>query len=1003
MIKKLLATVGLRDLSGFLFILFAFSILPGCGGDNGKILSFDPDSLKTSKQNYYFHLDYLGKDTFVTQAIYAKDRNHLYRIKARFLFYSQYDSSFLQLAMDSTFDGGKTWQPPIDVGRFKVKELFFNPKSFNIVQGFYVNGNFNKYVIVNHRKIYYAEAVKFDLLEPELDVGYITNVFNDEKSNALIAVGTKYIRIRNKTIVSYRFENNPRYSNCTFHRDTLYLYFHPTEFSPVVPGFKAGENALIKIDTNGRVTDRIVLPKGLRADFDNIALIHDGNYTVVGTFRNDYSSDSTHIYFSDDYGKSWDLMPINSIGLYDQLKYFERDHLLVSERNASFQITTDFGKSFLQISDSTLLSDSIKEIETAPTSNGLFVIGEGNHRSDNSHLFYPTLQDASFFDGLSWYKVEETPNKIYLTIGLQKGKDHSRRYNMKVSGTTFFNNNNQIITDLKLHFKPTRPDSLEWKTEFSPLGMDLHPGDAYNLVVYFADHTKEERYTLPKRTFTPVSFYQKHPGFVTAIVCIGAILVVFFLLLLLQPMWLYALYKKTSYLRNLAEVTGTAGKLFSLIDKLTITPLFVLQPRVADAWIKKHKQKLTDCFIKQATVAEHQSYVPLPLRIQSATGTEIEKPSPDLLSEYFKGSRVCIEIVGPGGVGKTTLAIQLGFWTMHINNRKFFKGHLWIPVLIEEESDDVFSVIKNIITSYTGEQTDDHFINYLLKKQRLLIIVDALSERSVEMQEHIRHLYAKNSINALLITTRTPINVLTGEDIHFYPQTMDFVKVGEYVKSVLINRKEEVFKSETNRSRLSDKIVSIFKIGNKEIQILPVLATLMMKEAVSISACKEATDILYIIDRMSSTIPDVFFGYILSVNPKTGENLFNDEEMLKYAEVIALASLGDNLIPGDVLQSIVLTKLQSVEPSVKSNVIDRLVKNGILSAPRRYGTDIYLRFALDPLAEYLGAFAIAKHCAGDKDKWNKIFKEAAEKKAFGFKAALEITQLTYADRFGWWK
>jgi hypothetical protein len=985
--------------------LLTFSFLIGCQSNNSKAILFDTDSLKTARQNNYLYLDYLGKDTFTTQAIYQIDRNHLYRLKAHYISYRLRDTSLVQLLMDSTVDGGKTWSICMEELRIKDKRTQdpFPSKTPQVVKGFYVNKNLNKYIITNEPQIYYAECSSFELLNPDFKPRYLSEPLIDDKKNTLIILsGTDYYRIQDNKITSYPINNTPVYKYFTYDNDTLYVYY--SEEKSILENNEVIKNTLAKIDTNGRVVEAINLPKIIypKYTYEGLIFLLNHQYYIIGDFEDSTGNMYSKIMISKDYGNTWNFASVAKRILSRRI-YFEKSSAIAIDDFSDIKFSNNYGYSFINMSDSSLQSDSIQDCKPVEQSNAFFVLGEGEEENPkHEYLFYPKQYSVPWFDNLSYYKIEETPNTISITVGIEKAANHPRRYNIRLWGATSFNYKQGAITNLKTIFKPRNPDSSEWKTTFATSMIDLHPGDPYKLIVYFADHTKQERYDISK-TFTPVSFYDRHPGFVVSIACAGAILLILVTLLIVQPLWLYQLYKKTAYLRNLATVTGNAGKIFEVVDKLTIMPLFVLQPRVANAWVKKHGKFLINYFTKQPTVIEHHKYISLPIKIQSHNSLEIEKPSPANLHEYLKRNRTCIEIVGPGGVGKTTLGVQIGLWAMHEKNATYFSNPTWLPIIIEQETEDIYNTVKTIIVSLTNEKIDDQFLTYLLKKQKLLVIIDALSERSIKMQQHIQDIYAQMPINALIITSRTPVNIRIGENTHFYPQPMDFVKVAEYVKAVLINRNEEVFKSDINRSRLSDKIISIFRVGDKEIQILPILTTLMMKDAILLSAQPEGNDINYIINKMSSSIPDVFINYLLSVNPKTGENIFTEEEILNYSEIIALASLGDDYIPGDILLNSSLKQLLHTEPHLKKNIIDRLIKNGILLPYRRYGSDTYLRFALDPLAEYLAAYGVAKNCGADKTNWENTYIKIKEKKAYGFLTALEITQLTYADKCGWWK
>jgi len=83
--------------------------------------------------------------------------------------------------------------------------------------------------------------------------------------------------------------------------------------------------------------------------------------------------------------------------------------------------------------------------------------------------------------------------------------------------------------------------------------------------------------------------------------------------------------------------------------------------------------------------------------------------------------------------------------------------------------------------------------------------------------------------------------------------------------------------------------------------------------------------------------------------------------------------------------------------------VRRLIDNGILFR-REYAGVTFIRFAMDPLSEYLAAMYWARLCGPDEKAWKDLDARvnAMGEKASGFRDALELVHFTYGAKFGWW-
>jgi hypothetical protein len=79
-----------------------------------------------------------------------------------------------------------------------------------------------------------------------------------------------------------------------------------------------------------------------------------------------------------------------------------------------------------------------------------------------------------------------------------------------------------------------------------------------------------------------------------------------------------------------------------------------------------------------------------------------------------------------------------------------------------------------------------------------------------------------------------------------------------------------------------------------------------------------------------------------------------------------------------------------------------LLDNQVLES-KEIGGSTLVAFALDPIAEYVAAFAHAQDRGADLDRWNELRDKVAERgeEAAGFSEALRVTHAVFSHDLGW--
>ncbi len=154
---------------------------------------------------------------------------------------------------------------------------------------------------------------------------------------------------------------------------------------------------------------------------------------------------------------------------------------------------------------------------------------------------------------------------------------------------------------------------------------------------------------------------------------------------------------------------------------------------------------------------QRRVYVPLSVRVgELETGALVTQPNPEAARAWLKQSRAVVSIIGLGGSGKSTLACAMARWAMSDNSADRLFPHRMLPIFVLEETTNLVDSINAALRRMLGpEEIPTDLVRSLLSNQRLVVVVDALSERSDATQRHVERIFAEEMpVNALIVTAR---------------------------------------------------------------------------------------------------------------------------------------------------------------------------------------------------------------------------------------------------------
>jgi HEAT repeat protein len=462
---------------------------------------------------------------------------------------------------------------------------------------------------------------------------------------------------------------------------------------------------------------------------------------------------------------------------------------------------------------------------------------------------------------------------------------------------------------------------------------------------------------------------EQRPSLIVIAVGFAVVLVLYLGVLRFRPLWLLWLP---------AELK---------IPKIGIIPEFKLplpilrfikyRPRVLDAWVEKHIDTFRKKFLENETVIERKDYVPIPVGLDNR---EIKELTVDSLSETFKQEkRVRLLIWGEGGSGKTTLACQMAKWAMEKDDKsKRLTEHLMLPILIEQELDSKSGEgMKPLLEAIGGQIEDlidseqpisDELLEQLLRQRRILVIVDHLSEMSKETREKIPPNLRDFPANALVVTSRLE-EKFQGIDTKIKTLRFDGEELVSFIKNYLEKLDKWALFEDDQEEFLQECSQLVRIVGDKK-TITVLLAKLYAERMIN---ARESSSVS---DHSLDNIPDLILDHLAKLHRQAvSDTPIPYVTVQEDAKFIAWKCLEQNLKPSYVERAAIFKE----ERKDTEACLEYFEKH--LHLIQRVGYDKnQIRFALDPLAEYLaGLYLVENECKDNEESWSKFLGEVENK------------------------
>jgi HEAT repeat protein len=483
---------------------------------------------------------------------------------------------------------------------------------------------------------------------------------------------------------------------------------------------------------------------------------------------------------------------------------------------------------------------------------------------------------------------------------------------------------------------------------------------------------KEEQNSRPLDLLT--DWAQANP-LLAAILLYGTIAPGFWLLVLwFRPLWILKINNTLQPYTDFELPMPMGNSIKIPLRFVLFVGWFHYHPRVLDAWVDEHVEVARYAFAQKSTAQEREVHIPIPVIFQGKTVAELASSN---LHHTFGDGRQCLLIWGEGGSGKTSLACQLGKWSMNDRKPQRLARHRMLPVLIEQELDfkvpsgkDPFrEAIRGQLQALVdaAEPLSDGFLERLLRLRRVLVIVDHLSELSEESREAIRPGHPDFPANALIVTSRAEETLDRVPKSVVKPLRIEGNRLSSFLEAYLVQcHKRELF-TDTEYFDACSQLSKM--VGQRNITVL--LAKLYAEQMITM---KTGSNDGFLPDN----IPDLMLSYLNELNRDRNDYEPENRRVHQITKIVAWECLKSTYRPAPAKRETVLKALREQLHANEPTAIGWLnhLENRLRIIHTVGPAQDQICFALDPLAECLAALHWVECYGADVGAWSQWLMQA---------------------------
>jgi HEAT repeat protein len=451
------------------------------------------------------------------------------------------------------------------------------------------------------------------------------------------------------------------------------------------------------------------------------------------------------------------------------------------------------------------------------------------------------------------------------------------------------------------------------------------------------------------------------------------VILTWLVLLAVRPLallWLYDLLKPIK-----VDLPSIHGVTFSL-NQVILIRLFVFNRRVLDAWVRKHAPKARENFEAKDTVKERKVFVDTRLALDGVT---LPRLTPAELRPTFRRNRCCLLIWGEGGAGKTSLSCKIARDAVSPQRRERPARHLMLPILIEDkippaagQGQPFLDAVRRNLSQLT-EQEDliaEDLVERLLRRRRLLVVVDHFSELSESTRALIHPEDPSFPANALIVTSRVRESLGGAIKTTLEPLRVDGQRIAVFLDEYLKEKGHRDLFSRYEFFQACGRFSLLTGESPTTVLLLKMYATLMLgqKRRELEARGNQPAPALAGEESLPMHIPGLMLGYLDELNRNVDEGRRPDPEVHRDAEAVAWACLRKTYIPEEIARSDAAEELEGDDAEDRLVYLETKIHLVQRTGPERDR----VRFVLHPLAEHLAALHLVNTYGGRVMLWNQL-------------------------------